>query len=271
MDATSSKDHIMAVNYQRRLLGFYHGHLSTIGAYDCATDRALIFEVQRYEFEPQWIKLPALYVALSDADGKSKEPRGYAVFSRESTRRPTLLNQLLVTFRSRANTRDKTIVRNAVREWKRWLAEPVTSEATLLNDALQQLVSSMAKLPFCCVERNFCVNSSNSVRNETSADDEVDTCGRLDAAVTETFCSMLLKTEAYKAISSARSNRTVAENQLLAALFITWPYATAWQKPHREASLGRRVHSEWANGTMQFWEMVKETRDQLAQAVRQYE
>lgn len=251
----------MAVNYQRRLLGFYHGHLSTIGAYDCATDRALVFEVQRYEFEPQWIKLSALYVALSDADTTSKEPRGYAVFTREGTRRPTLLNQILVTFRSREGTRDKATVRNAVREWKRWLAEPTTSEQTLLSDAAEQLRSAMSSMPFCCVTRNFCANQTG---------EEVDSCGRLDASLTESFCSTLLQTDVYKAIS-ANSNGTQAENQLLASLFISWPYATTWQKATREASLGRRVQSEWTNGTMQFWEMVKESRDQLALIIRQYE
>uniref|UniRef100_A0A914XMC2 glutathione gamma-glutamylcysteinyltransferase n=1 Tax=Plectus sambesii TaxID=2011161 RepID=A0A914XMC2_9BILA len=262
MAATSSKERVMAVNYNRRLLGFYHGHLSTIGAYDCATDRALIFEVQRYEFEPQWVKLSALYTALSDADTTSKEPRGYAVFARETTRRPTLLNQILVTFRSRQGSRDKEAVRKAVREWKRWLAEPVTSEQTLLEDAAQQLRTSMGALPFCCVTRNFCAV------NQTG--DDGDKCGRMDASLTESFCSTLLQTDTYKAIS-ARSNRTMSEDQLLAALFIVWPYATTSQKPYREASVGRRVQSEWTNGTMQFWEMVKESRDQLAQIIQQYQ
>lgn len=253
----------MAVNYNRRLLGFYHGHLSTIGAYDCATDRVLIFEVQRDEFEPQWVKLSALYTALSDADSTSNEPRGYAVFARETTRRPTLLNQILVTFRSREGSRDKNTVRSAVRQWKRWLAEPVTSEQTLLQDAVRQFSSTMTSLPFCCVTRNFCAASDNN-------GNDGDKCGRMDAAETESFCSTLLQTEAYKAIS-ARSNGTTAEHQLLTALFIAWPYATTWQKPYREAAVGRRIRSEWTNGTMQFWEMIKESRDQLAQIIHEYQ
>jgi hypothetical protein len=54
------------------------GHFSPLGAYDAATDRVLVLDVYKADYEPAWAPLPHLLQAMAHAceDGM---PRGYLV------------------------------------------------------------------------------------------------------------------------------------------------------------------------------------------------
>jgi len=73
----------VAVNFARPLLGQAGlGHHSPIGAYDRASDRALVMDVARYKYAPAWVRVPDLFEAmLGDVSPKSNfsTPRGYLV------------------------------------------------------------------------------------------------------------------------------------------------------------------------------------------------
>jgi hypothetical protein len=181
-------------------------------------------------------------------------------------------------------------VGKAVRLWRQWLKEPAgtADQSTLLNNAAEQFASAMSALHFCCIGRDFCATDKTTAAETTgeatmatgkmvvgttktgtpvAGTTTADTCGRIDVNQTTTFCSALLNTEAYKMIRK-QSKRTEAEDQLLASLFLAWPYTTEQQVPNREHFVGRSLQSE-TNGL--FWEMIKETRDQLAGFVQHYQ
>ena len=58
------------------------GHFSPVGAYDAATDRVLMLDVYKKDYEPMWAPLPRLAVAMATKSKRTGEPRGYAVIRR---------------------------------------------------------------------------------------------------------------------------------------------------------------------------------------------
>lgn len=64
------------VNYNRQYLQQAgSGHFSPIGAYNESKDMALILDVARFKFNPQWVRVELLWAAMNDKDGG--EHRGY--------------------------------------------------------------------------------------------------------------------------------------------------------------------------------------------------
>lgn len=61
------------------VLGVPAGHHSPIGAFDAASDRALVLDTYRQGWEPYWAPLALLGRAMADEDPESGEPRGYLV------------------------------------------------------------------------------------------------------------------------------------------------------------------------------------------------
>jgi hypothetical protein len=58
------------------------GHFSPIGAYDAASDRVLMLDVYKKDYEPMWAPLPRLAKAMATRSVRTGEPRGYVVVSR---------------------------------------------------------------------------------------------------------------------------------------------------------------------------------------------
>ncbi len=66
------------VNYLRgSILQAGGGHISPIGAYDQATDRALLMDVATYKYPPVWVEVPALFAAMNTVDSSSGRSRGW--------------------------------------------------------------------------------------------------------------------------------------------------------------------------------------------------
>ena len=55
------------------------GHFSPIGAYDPGSDRVLMLDVYKKDYEPLWAPLERLAVAMATRSRKTGEPRGYSV------------------------------------------------------------------------------------------------------------------------------------------------------------------------------------------------
>ncbi len=58
------------------------GHFSPIGAYDPASDRVLILDVYKKDYEPLWAPLERLAHAMATKGRRTGEQRGYAVVRR---------------------------------------------------------------------------------------------------------------------------------------------------------------------------------------------
>lgn len=70
------------VNYNRQYLQQAgSGHFSPIGAYNESKDMALILDVARFKFNPQWVSVDLLWAAMNDKDGG--EHRGYLVVKKK--------------------------------------------------------------------------------------------------------------------------------------------------------------------------------------------
>lgn len=82
----SGEPHFIAVNFHFGVLygdPLDTGHLSPVGAYDATSDRALILDVYKQEYEPFWVPLEKLGRAMAVKDKQSGAPRGYAVIGKE--------------------------------------------------------------------------------------------------------------------------------------------------------------------------------------------
>jgi hypothetical protein len=86
--------HLVAMEQGDRLLaGNYHlattygdswdiGHFSPLGAYDSATDRVLLLDVWKADYEPCWVDRMRLLKAMVPVSPVSGTPRGYLVLKR---------------------------------------------------------------------------------------------------------------------------------------------------------------------------------------------
>jgi glutathione gamma-glutamylcysteinyltransferase len=82
MQATSSSGHIIAVNYDRRVVkqsGM--GHFSPIGAYNKQRDLVLIMDVARYKYPPHWLPVSLVFQAMLSIDSETKRDRGYFILT----------------------------------------------------------------------------------------------------------------------------------------------------------------------------------------------
>ncbi len=55
------------------------GHMSVVGAYDAAKQRALVLDVDNRMLQPYWVPLHVLLAGMHTADDETGEPRGYLV------------------------------------------------------------------------------------------------------------------------------------------------------------------------------------------------
>lgn len=87
--------HLIAMEQQgdRLLAGNFHlattygdswdiGHFSPIGAYDAATDRVLLLDVWKADYEPYWVDRMRLLKGMVPVSPVSGTPRGYLVLKR---------------------------------------------------------------------------------------------------------------------------------------------------------------------------------------------
>ncbi len=96
-DATADafRTHLAAMEKagDRLLAGNYHlattygdqwdvGHFSPIGAYDAATDRVLLLDVWKADYEPSWVGLKRLLAGMVPVSQITGTPRGYLVIKR---------------------------------------------------------------------------------------------------------------------------------------------------------------------------------------------
>jgi glutathione gamma-glutamylcysteinyltransferase len=73
----------MVVAYSRGALGQTgDGHFSPIGAWEPASDRALVLDVARFKYPPHWVSVGALYEATRSPDPATGRPRGWVVLRR---------------------------------------------------------------------------------------------------------------------------------------------------------------------------------------------
>ncbi len=78
MKSTGSSSMFVVVNYLRSTIHQKgNGHISPIAAYHAESDSALLLDVSKYKYPPVWVKVPALYNAMSTIDGKTS--RGYVI------------------------------------------------------------------------------------------------------------------------------------------------------------------------------------------------
>jgi hypothetical protein len=93
--AEAFRAHLIAMEQQgdRLLAGNYHlattygdswdiGHFSPIGAYDAATDRVLLLDVWKADYEPYWVDRMRLLKGMVPVSPISGTPRGYLVLRR---------------------------------------------------------------------------------------------------------------------------------------------------------------------------------------------
>ncbi len=70
------------VNFLRRSLGQPGGgHWSVLAAYDAQSDRALILDVSKYMYEPEWVTIRTLRKAIETLDAESNRARGLVFVS----------------------------------------------------------------------------------------------------------------------------------------------------------------------------------------------
>ncbi len=70
------------VNFSRATLGQEGwGHWSALAAYDAQSDRVLILDVAKYEYEPEWIGIGTLKKAINTLDTTSNKARGLVFVS----------------------------------------------------------------------------------------------------------------------------------------------------------------------------------------------
>lgn len=93
--AATFRTHLTAMEREgdRLLAGNYHlattygdqwdvGHFSPLGAYDAATDRILLLDVWKADYEPCWVDLSRLLKGMVPVSPVSGTPRGYLVLRR---------------------------------------------------------------------------------------------------------------------------------------------------------------------------------------------
>jgi len=69
---------VLVASYDRReLQQTGTGHFSPIAAYDPESDMALVMDVARFKYPPQWIPVPILFQAMSSLDQETERSRGY--------------------------------------------------------------------------------------------------------------------------------------------------------------------------------------------------
>lgn len=74
----STAGDFLVVNYLRTGLGQDGGgHFSPVGAYDAASDRALILDVATLRYPPVWARVPDLFAAMDTVDPESGTTRGW--------------------------------------------------------------------------------------------------------------------------------------------------------------------------------------------------
>jgi glutathione gamma-glutamylcysteinyltransferase len=64
------------------------GHFSPIGAYDPATDMALVLDVARFKYLPFWVPVPLLFRAMVVLDGATGQSRGWLEVRRRAADAP---------------------------------------------------------------------------------------------------------------------------------------------------------------------------------------
>lgn len=57
------------------------GHWVSVGAFDAGTDRVLIFDPDREDYEPYWIPMETLAAAMATLDKSSNQNRGYVIIN----------------------------------------------------------------------------------------------------------------------------------------------------------------------------------------------
>jgi hypothetical protein len=83
---TSSRDFILVNFLQSTLTGDPEGavgHIAPIGAYDRASQRALVLDPDRTWYEPYWVSDRTLVNAMSTRDGDAGRPRGFVWIRRK--------------------------------------------------------------------------------------------------------------------------------------------------------------------------------------------
>lgn len=58
------------------------GHWSVLAAYDAGSDRVLILDVAKYKYQPVWVSISTLRLAIATLDTTSNKPRGLVLVSR---------------------------------------------------------------------------------------------------------------------------------------------------------------------------------------------
>lgn len=72
----------LVVNYDRKSLKQTGaGHISPVGAYEPATDRALVLDVATQKYPFTWVPLTMLWDAMNTTDSDSRAKRGYLLVS----------------------------------------------------------------------------------------------------------------------------------------------------------------------------------------------
>ena len=73
---------VLVVSYDRSvLLQTGTGHFSPVAAYDPESDMALVMDVARFKYPPQWLPVATLFDAMRSEDAETGRPRGYLVVS----------------------------------------------------------------------------------------------------------------------------------------------------------------------------------------------
>lgn len=76
--ALSDPADVLLVNYHREAIGQRGGgHISPVGAWDRAGDRALILDVATLRYPPVWVDADALFAAMQRIDSESGTSRGW--------------------------------------------------------------------------------------------------------------------------------------------------------------------------------------------------
>jgi hypothetical protein len=78
-------DRLLGANYHLSTTYGDHwdiGHFSPIGAYDAATDRVLLLDVWKADYEPSWVPLERLMLGMVQISPLTGNVRGYVVLRR---------------------------------------------------------------------------------------------------------------------------------------------------------------------------------------------
>ncbi len=92
-DALRAELVAMEAKGDRLIAGNYHlattygdqwdvGHFSPIGAYDAASDRVLLLDVWKADYEPSWVPLMRLLQGMTQISPITNNARGYLVLKR---------------------------------------------------------------------------------------------------------------------------------------------------------------------------------------------